>query len=428
MKFSYRHKSKGILYVVLERLCHWQMYNQFRQIYLSDFDQIPLDKPMLIAANHPTAFLDPVLIGVYADPPIYFMTRGDLFKKPRAKKILELINMFPVNRQRDGFSGADRMEQTNEYVFERLREQHPIGIFVEGQHHLDRRIIPLQKGVVRLAFGAYERFQQPDLQVLPIGLSFRYGDQQRDTVSLLVGKPIFVKDYWQQYLESPAKAAVQLLHDIRQQLIELSYHVEKKGDDDLVELLLRLHQGEQSAHYFPVIRRSSDLFYSEKSVVDQVNQMEEEAKKELQKNVKKYFKTLKKHWVDDAALLHPEWSSVPIWIFLILSFPFFLLGWLFRLPSATLAQFISSKKVKKREFKSSVFFGIELLGSFFLYLFYLILALFTLKPFIIGLVLLAPIVHPFSLMYRDAGTRAVAAFWARIHPKRAQLILERSRL
>jgi 1-acyl-sn-glycerol-3-phosphate acyltransferase len=404
------------------------MYNQFRQIYLSDFDQIPLDKPILIAANHPTAFLDPVLIGVYADPPIYFMTRGDLFKKPRAKKILELINMFPVNRQRDGFSGADRMEQTNEYVFERLREQHPIGIFVEGQHHLDRRIIPLQKGVVRLAFGAYERFQQPDLQVLPIGLSFRYGNKQRDTVSLLLGKPIFVKDYWEQYLESPAKAAIQLLHDIRQQLIDLSYHVEKKSDDDLVELLLRLHQGEQPVHYFPVIRKGNALFYAEKSVVNQVNEMEEDAKKELQKNVKKYFKTLKKHWVDDAALLHPEWSSFSIWIVLALAFPFFLLGWLFRLPSALLANFISTKKVKKKEFKSSVFFGIELLSSFFLYLIYLIIALFTMKPLYIGLVLLAPIVHPFALMYRDAAKRAIAALWARLHPKRSVFLLERSKL
>ncbi len=62
MKFSLRHRSTGTIYVVFEPGLHWAFRLFFRKIYLNNTYGVPTDKPVLLAANHPTAFVDPLLL------------------------------------------------------------------------------------------------------------------------------------------------------------------------------------------------------------------------------------------------------------------------------------------------------------------------------------------------------------------------------
>ena len=57
-----------------------------------------------------------------------------------------------------------------------------VTIYVEGEHHLEKRVRPIQKGIVRIAFGACEKLGDDlkDLQIIPVGVNYVAGDQWRD--------------------------------------------------------------------------------------------------------------------------------------------------------------------------------------------------------------------------------------------------------
>lgn len=428
MKLKFRHKSKGILYVIFERLLPWQMCNQFKRINLSRIDQIPADTPVLIAANHPTAFIDPIIMGDFAHPPLYFMTRGDLFVKPTVRKIFEQFNMFPVKRNRDGFNDPDRMDEVTEYTLAQMKARQALCVFVEGVHHYDKRLMPIQKGIARLAFTAYENLRQDDLQILPVGAAYWATDRPRDVAFMNVGTPIYIKDYWEDYQKSPAAAVVKLCKDIFEALKPLCFHIDNPDDDNFVERLLTLHRSERPIGHWPIFHFSGIQFEGEKKVIEWVNAMPEEEKGLLKKNVKKYLHKVRDAGLTDEALLHPHWASYSHWIFLLLTLPFFLLGYIVRWPIATLAQNMMDNKIKKREFKTSFYFGIELIAGVLWLSLWLILALCTQKAAWIGIALLLPLLYTFSIIYIEVAQRAIQATKAKNHPKRAELLAERTKL
>ena len=63
---------------------------------------IPANTGILYAVNHQNAFLDPIVIAGKTKEPTYFLTRADIFKKPLVAKLLSMIYMLPIYRQRDG--------------------------------------------------------------------------------------------------------------------------------------------------------------------------------------------------------------------------------------------------------------------------------------------------------------------------------------
>lgn len=428
MKYNFRGKSSGFLYHFGKSLLPWQMCNQFRQLYLNGLDSIPTNTPVLIAANHPTAFLDPVLLGVFTQPPLYFMTRGDLFTKPLARKVFESFNMFPVKRSRDGFNDMDRLDEMTQYVQDSMGDRKALCIFVEGMHHYDKRLLPIQKGIARVAFASYEKHRQDDLQIIPVGCAYWETDQPRDVAYINVGKPIFVKDYWESYQNLPAQATYQLCKDIYEAIKPLCHHVESPEDDKLAERLLHLQRSEHPVPHFPVFRYNTNAFGKEKRVTDWVNNMGDEEKEKLKKKTKKYNNRLKETNISDEALLHPEWASISRWIFIVLCFPLFLAGALARLPIAALANYMMNNKIRKREFKSSIYLGVEFFVGFFWLLSLIIAALISGKALWIGLTLALPLLYWFSIVYKEVAERAFKALRALQHPERKSLLHEREKL
>ena len=76
----------------------------FRKIYFANEHKIPKDKTIIFTVNHPTAFLDPVLIGAFGKNIVHFIVRGDIFVGNFVLKILAGLKMYPIFRFRDGFT------------------------------------------------------------------------------------------------------------------------------------------------------------------------------------------------------------------------------------------------------------------------------------------------------------------------------------
>lgn len=425
MKFSLRHQSTGKIFPILEPLSHSMFYGYFSQVFLHNMAGVPSDKPVLLAGNHPTAFVDPMLLCCYLEPPIYNMTRGDIFSKPFFRKFMEGINMFPVYRMRDGYGSRDRNDEVFEYCIGKLYQRRVVTIYVEGEHHLEKRVRPIQKGIARIAFAAYERHRLDDLQIIPAGCSYVSGDQPRDEAMVSVGAPILVKDYWDDYERDSTAAILRLCKDIENALKEVCLHIESKDDDVLAEQLLTLHRSDHPFPTLPVIVHNSPRFAGEKAVLDRLNALPESEKSNLKEKTGAYFAALERAGLNDAALRNPGKGAWTWLAFFALGFLPWMIGYLSSWPLARLAKWVADTKVKKREFYSSVRMGVAMLAGIPYYLILMLICFMTGKPLWIALGLSLVLLGWFAQYYGDVWRRWRAARKALGSRERAALLAMR---
>lgn len=428
MKFSLRHQSTGKLYPFLVPTGHLMFHGFFKKVYIHNRQVVPVDKPVLLAVNHPTAFVDPCLLCVYVDAPLYNMTRGDIFRKPFFRKLMESINMFPVFRVRDGYASRDRNDEVFDFCHNKLKEGRVVTIYVEGEHHLEKRVRPLQKGIARIAFGAYERHQLNDLQIIPTGCNYVWGDRPRDEVMVNFGEPIFVRDFWGLYQTDSGLATNRLLAAIDTGLKNVCYHFEHEGDGALLEQALVLKRSERPARQLPVVVYTRRRFDLEKSVCEALNRLPQAEKMEWKAGVEQYFEHLKKAEIEDAGLMQPHWGSATRLFLLALTFLPFLLGLLTSYPVMWLSRTVAQTKAKKREFYSSVAMGVGHIGGMVYYFLWFLAALISWNPLWIAFSLMLPLLGWFSMLYRETWARWRSARRAMRHPQRQVLLEERKRI
>ena len=182
----------------------------FRKLYLSNHDSINDDKPIIFAVNHPTAFLDPVLIGALFKPIVHFIVRGDVFIGKVVRAILAGLKMYPIFRFRDGYSNLKNNQATMDLCYKMLNEGKNILILAEGQTKHEKRLRPIQKGTARMAFGAIEEYGELDILIIPVGVNYTDSNRFRSEVMIELGDTISIKDLMPVYRENPRKAIKQL--------------------------------------------------------------------------------------------------------------------------------------------------------------------------------------------------------------------------
>ncbi len=426
MDYRNVRKSKGWIYNILLPAIHLEYRMLFRKIYVHNRKGVPSNKPVLIASNHPTAFIDPIFFCIFFDPPVYNMTRGDIFRKPFFRKLMEHCNMFPVYRRRDGYDKRDRNDEVFEYCQQKMLDGVAVNIFVEGEHHLDKRVLTIQKGIARIAFGTYENHKLEDLQIVPVGCNYVAGDILRDEAKLNVGKPLFIKDYWSRYQENPAAAINALCSDIRNALVEICYHVEDREDDPLAEHLLELWRSQNPATMIPIVESSNLRFLGEKKVLAKVNAMPKAEKERLSHQTSTYFDALSQAGLRDESLMQPgqgHWN----WLLLfILGFIPNVVGYVLSWPIRALALWVTRNKVKKREYRTSILMGVATLGTFIYYIVLFFAGIALGWPFLVSVAILLPVLTWFSIFWHERLLHWVMARKALKHPERARLLAMRA--
>ena len=114
----------------------------FRPRYLNK-DKIPLDGPLIIAANH-LSHIDPVFIMTAVKRPISYMSKKEHFDGVIRRLVFERMGVISVNREAVGTEALDEAIQV-------LKEEGAIGIFPEGTRSRDGTIGLGKTGVARLA-------------------------------------------------------------------------------------------------------------------------------------------------------------------------------------------------------------------------------------------------------------------------------------
>ena len=200
-------------YSLLRRIVDTYIRGSFKKIRYVGLENVPKDGSVILSPNHCDALMDPFAVLAMDRSKKVFVARADVFSKPVFRKILTFLKIMPINRVRDGFSTVINARDTIEKSIEVLNNQVPFCILPEGTHRSKHSLLPLGKGLSRIAYGADRLPGKPGpVYVVPIGCE--YGDyyRYRSTLLTTVGEPIDISAY---IATHPEKSEPELLSDIR---------------------------------------------------------------------------------------------------------------------------------------------------------------------------------------------------------------------
>lgn len=147
--------------------------------------------PLLLVSNHPNSFLDAILIATQFSEPVYFLARGDAFRKPRHRFFLNLLHMIPIYRLSEGRENL----HLNEYAFKKSQELLAEGkivlIFIEGICLNKHELQPFKKGAARIAIMTVN--QNIPLQIMPVSVSYNNFTGVGKPVRIELAKPVLAK-------------------------------------------------------------------------------------------------------------------------------------------------------------------------------------------------------------------------------------------
>ncbi len=335
----------------------------YRQFKVKGFEKVPAQHPVLFAPNHQNAFMDALVL---LEPSgwnhqLSYLVRASIFNNRLASYFLHKINMLPVYRKDvDGVENIDKNEEVFENCVYLMANRRRLVLFPEGTHHVKRRMLPLKKGITRIAFSAEERHNFTlDVLIVPVGINYSAPSEFGSNVLVLTGDPIRVKDYEALYRESPAKAHNRIKSELETRLRALMIDIRNEEYYELIERLRPIDASEKE------IRDVEEEFHNSKALIARaetfIAQHPEEAV-QLRHEVGEYSKLLEQASLRDKVLA-PGYKA-PSFLYLlslVLLLPVYLTGVLqyylpFRIPL-----WITRRYIKDPGFRSSIKTAVSML-------------------------------------------------------------------
>ena len=349
----------------------------YRRITVIGAEKIPSGTPVIFAPNHQNALMDAFAVMFPVHKHVVFMARADIFKKPAIAKILNSLQILPIYRIRDGYGELGRNQEVFDQTVEVLKSNMPLCILPEGNHEGLKRLRPLKKGIFRIAFQTEESNSfNLNLNIVPVGIDYSDYFNAGADLTVVYGTPIKIADYAAQYLENEQKTINTLMNVLAENMRSVMIHIPEENYDLIYQI---------SEMYEPNVWNTCNVKrqpYNKLKIRQYiVEKMTEAFSAHPQKAIEigevlnDYNSNLKKQNLTDCQLQQKTphlLSLLPDTVISIFLLPLQVYGMLlnyipFKLP------LIVASKMKDRQFKSSIQFGV---GLFSFPLYHLILITF----------------------------------------------------
>ncbi|MEM9929634.1 MAG: 1-acyl-sn-glycerol-3-phosphate acyltransferase [Bacteroidota bacterium] len=406
-----------LLYAAVRPLAKLGLRYYFQHLDLSNTERIPENAAVILAANHPTTFIEPCVLACYLPQQfqqLRFLARGDFFRFGWAARLLSSVNIIPVYRLRDaGYSGLKNNFQSFERSYEQLQNGRTIMILAEGRSIHEKRLRPVRKGTARIAIGALQNTELEEVYVIPVGVNYTYADRIQSDVLINCGEPIKASAFLRANSDNINVAINEMTRELKRRLANEVIHINKIEDEALVENIHRLYRTEKVAVQRDFLANDGRQLRAEHDIAKAVNKLNAEDKLQLNALSHDYFSRLEKMRIDDYAFRgkYRPYQKKTAQVFLGFLPALLLLIW--HLPAMIFSQWFAGVVMKTLEFAHSVKWA-ALIGFYPLYvLAWLVLALVLGSWWPVALVTVQLLSTRFLINYVTMTKRWFLAYRAR---------------
>lgn len=182
-------------YTFFRPYIQWAARTCYSKITVEGLENVPdaSKASVLLCSNHCNCLMDALIMLQSRREPTAYVSRSDIFKKPLIARCLNNMRILPIYRKRDGEDSQQRNVAVFDNVVECLNHGVAFSILPEGTHRARRSLLPLKKGVFRIAHQALE--SNPDRQVfiVPAGLDYTDFFHLAYPVKITFGEPMEIK-------------------------------------------------------------------------------------------------------------------------------------------------------------------------------------------------------------------------------------------
>lgn len=246
-------------------------------------ENVPKNVPLIVASNHPSAFMEASVLAIKVGRQIHFMVRGDVFN-PKFRWLFKWTNQIPIYRQKDGISNLRKNASSFDLTYRKLADGEAVLIFPEAKSFLEKKMRPIQRGTAHLAFGTLPYLQNgTELWIIPVGVNFMDPRVPGTDVVMKFGKP-FVCPVGSREDRDAIEAFTEQLANAMQPLI---VQVNELNDEPRYDVLASIYMAR--VKFF---RPRNAVLEDQKKIAEFVNQSE--ANQELLKEVDAHNQLLKR--------------------------------------------------------------------------------------------------------------------------------------
>lgn len=219
----------------------------FRKTIVYGLENVPKKGPLIVASNHPSAFLEASILGTVLSRPLHYLVRGDMFH-PKFRWLFDWTNQIPIYRQKDGISNLRKNASSFELTYRKLGEGEAVLIFPEAKTILEKRMRPIQRGTAHLAFGALPFIKEGEsLPVLPVGVNFTEPRFPGTDVVVRFGTPFVTEQATREDREAIDRFTSALSDAMSPLIIQVDDEGYVQHYDVLASVYMRLNRKKRSA-------------------------------------------------------------------------------------------------------------------------------------------------------------------------------------
>ena len=206
----------------------------YRRIEVVGSERVPARGPLIVAANHQNALVDPLLLMAAIPRRLVPLAKAPLFRLPLIGALARWAGAIPVERPQDAPGQPVGNAAMFEQAVARLRQDAAILIFPEGVSQPDPKLMPLRTGAARLLLQAAAATGRP-VPLVPVGLVYHEpGAFRLGRAWVLIGDPVPTADCLLLHAREPEAAARQLTERLAQ---ALRAQIVEAEDRDTLRLL-----------------------------------------------------------------------------------------------------------------------------------------------------------------------------------------------
>jgi len=353
----------SLAYEILRAFVRFLFKRFYKEVKSIGNHNIPNGKPMIFAANHQNALMDPLAI-IFTNPnQTVFLTRADIFDNPILLKIFSFFKMLPVYRIKDGADSLKNNERIFNKSVEILEAKMSVALFPEASHTDKRHLKTLKKAVPRIAFMAEEKNDfNLDLQIVPVGIYYENYVHTNSRLFINYGKPLDLKPFREMAIENKQKAYIAFKNKLEDTIKELIIHIKDMNNYNLYEGI--------RVFYRPLMRKKLGIdtdtnfnnFKADRETTDQLFEYYKNSDESIEELGKLYYNFKESSKILSLNPIITEFKStlniISRALLFFVSLPIFLYGFINNILEYLLFTTLINK-IKDKQFHSSVKFAIS---------------------------------------------------------------------